>query len=78
MLQEELTSAIADIIDKMIQPIGIMVIVSAQHTCMMARGRFDYSQMTRVYENTVTSALRGVMLSSEGPRLEAIALLSRR
>jgi len=33
--------------------------------------------MSRVHEKTVTSALRGILLTTEGPRLEALHLLGR-
>jgi len=76
-LQEALTSEIANTIDETLHPLGCMVIVEAQHTCMFIRGRYDYSQMSRVHEKTITSALRGIMLSTEGPRMEALKLLGR-
>jgi len=77
MLQEELTSEIADIIDEMLKPVGVMVVVEAKHTCMYARGRYDYSVMTPVEERTVTSALRGVFLTAETPRMEALRLMGK-
>jgi len=76
-LQEEITRMVADVMEKKLSPRGTMVVVEAKHTCMFARGRYDYTTMSRVSESTVTSALRGVFLTSEAPRMEALKLFGR-
>jgi GTP cyclohydrolase I len=67
-LQETMASGIADAIMKMVKPMGVFVIIRAQHFCLMMRGE-------RVHGSwTVTSAVRGVM-SKEATRLEALHLM---
>jgi GTP cyclohydrolase I len=55
-LQERLTSQIANAIfaNKELNPAGVMVVVEAQHLCMVMRGVKNYNSMT------ITSAVRGV------------------
>lgn len=67
-LQETMASGIADAIMKTVRPMGVLVIIRAQHFCLMMRGE-------RVHGSyTVTSAVRGVM-SKEATRLEALHLM---
>lgn len=73
-LQETLTGEIANLINEHLNPLGVMVVVKAIHTCTFIRGRFDYSTMTRTSMETVTSALRGVFLWHQTPRTEALRL----
>jgi GTP cyclohydrolase I len=86
ILQETFTSVLADTIDKALQPIGVMVIVEAQHLCTTVPGMYDYECGTVSKPDfwTITSALRGLFLkpkkgySSESARQEALTLIFRR
>jgi len=68
-IQERLTSQIADELMEKLDPQGVMVISRAVHTCKMCEG---YSGGE--YE---LSALRGIFLLHEAPRLEALTLIRR-
>ena len=68
-LQERLTSQIADFLDEELNPIGIAVIVEAQHLCMTMRGAKAAGSMTQ------TSALRGVAKKDARTRAEIMSLL---
>ena len=68
-LQERLTAQVADFLDEHLHPMGVAVVIEAQHLCMTMRGaRAAGSQ-------TLTSALRGVMRSDARTRAEALAML---
>ena len=68
-LQERLTSQIADFLDGELRPLGIAVVVEAQHLCMTMRGAKAAGSMTQ------TSALRGVAKKDARTRAEIMALL---
>lgn len=51
--QESLTSTIADAIDKLLNPLGVAVIMEAEHLCMTIRG------VQAAGTTTVTSAMKG-------------------
>ena len=68
-LQERLTSQIADFLDEELKPIGIAVVVEAQHLCMTMRGAKAAGSMTQ------TSALRGVAKRDARTRAEIMSLL---
>lgn len=68
-LQERLCSEIADTIMKAADPIGVAVVVEAEHLCMTMRG------IKKAGARTVTSALRGRMRSDARTRSEAMALI---
>jgi len=74
-LQERMVRELADVIDEMLQPLGCMVIVDAQHTCMMVGGRYDYGMPAHTDAETIMSAVRGVFLNFEPPRNEALNLI---
>ena len=52
-LQEKMTAQIADSIMKELQPLGVMIMVEAEHTCMTMRG------IKKVGSKTVSMATRG-------------------
>ncbi|MBP8989157.1 MAG: GTP cyclohydrolase I FolE [Clostridia bacterium] len=70
-LQERLTSQIADTLVEVAKPMGVAVIVEAEHLCMTMRG------IKKPGSLTVTSALRGICKSDARSRAEAISLLNR-
>ncbi|HHW48797.1 MAG TPA: GTP cyclohydrolase I FolE [Clostridiaceae bacterium] len=69
-LQERLTSEIADIINEAVNPMGVAVVVEAEHLCMTMRG------IKKPGSKTVTSALRGSMRTDARTRAEAMALIN--
>ena len=68
-LQERLTAQIADFLAETLSPMGVAVVIEAQHLCMTMRGARAAGSETR------TSALRGVMRSDARTRAEVLALL---
>lgn len=68
-VQERLTTQIADIIMKKLNPLGCMVIIEAEHMCMSFRG------VKKPGTLTVTSAVRGIFKENEKTRSEALALI---
>lgn len=68
-LQERLTSQIADFLDEELRPLGVAVIVEAQHLCMTMRGARAAGAMTQ------TSALRGIAKKDARTRAEIMSLL---
>ena len=71
-VQERMTSQIADAMMATLEPRGAIVIIEAEHLCMSMRG------VRKPGAKTVTSAVRGVFLTSESTRAEAMSLLSDR
>ncbi|MDW7655564.1 MAG: GTP cyclohydrolase I FolE [Bacillota bacterium] len=71
-LQERLTSQIADTLVAAVKPMGVAVIVEAEHLCMTMRG------IRKPGSLTVTSALRGLCKSDARSRAEAMSLINRR
>jgi GTP cyclohydrolase I len=70
--QEDLTGAIASYLEDMLNPLGVIVVMSAEHFCMSIRGTRNPGA------KTVTSAVRGVFLDApEGrdPKGEFLELL---
>jgi len=53
-LQEVLTQQIIDFLNKELEPIGLMVILEAEHMCMSMRG------VKRAGHKTITSAIKGM------------------
>ena len=67
-VQERLTSQVADAIMKSLDPLGVIVVVEAEHMCMTARG------IKKPGSFTVTSAVRGSFKEDEKTRAEALSL----
>ena len=68
-MQERLTAQVADALAERLQPMGVMVVVEAEHLCMSMRG------VKKPGATTVTSAVRGIMESQPATRAEAMSLL---
>lgn len=68
-LQERLTFTIADMIMEALNPLGVMVVVEAEHMCMTMRGIKKPGSMT------LTSAVRGLFKTKQATRAEAFSLI---
>jgi GTP cyclohydrolase I len=68
-MQERLTAQVADCIEERLDPLGVMVVVEAEHLCMSMRG------VKKPGAKTVTSAVRGTMETNPATRAEAMSLL---
>lgn len=68
-MQERLTSQVADALQEALQPLGVLVVIEAEHLCMSMRG------VKKPGAKTVTSAVRGLMQSNAATRSEAMSLL---
>ena len=68
-MQERLTAQVADALSERLEPLGVLVVIEAEHLCMSMRGVKKPGAMT------VTSAVRGLMQSNAATRSEAMALL---
>jgi GTP cyclohydrolase IA len=69
-LQERLTSEIANTLFDRLQPLGVMVVIEAEHTCMTLRGVKKPGAMT------VTSAVLGGFRKDPRTRAEAMAFIT--
>jgi GTP cyclohydrolase I len=68
-VQERLTTQVADAVERVLQPRGVLVVVEAEHLCMAMRGVRKPGSMT------VTSAVRGLFRDSEATRAEAMSFI---
>jgi len=70
-LQERLTSEIADVIYEEVQPLGLGVVIEAEHLCMVMRG------VKKMGSLIVTSAIRGGFEKYASTRSEFLMLISK-
>lgn len=68
-VQERITSEIADTLDEVLKPHGVMVVVTGEHLCMCARG------IQKPGSKTVTSAVRGLFRRDAALRSEFLSLI---
>lgn len=68
-MQERLTAQVADALMTRLEPLGVLVVVEAEHLCMTMRG------IKKPGAITVTSAVRGTMATDARTRAEALSLL---
>ena len=68
-VQERLTASIADLIMKKLKPYGVIVVIEAEHLCMIMRG------VKKPGSYTITSAVRGTFKQNEKTRAEALSLI---
>jgi len=68
-VQERLTTQIAEIVMNKLKPLGVMVVIEAEHLCISMRGVKKPGTMT------VTSAVRGIFKENEKTRSEALSLM---
>ena len=70
-VQERLTSQIANAIDEALNPLGVAVMIKAQHLCMCYRGVKDPNSVT------VTTKLKGIFKLDEKARNEFLNLIEK-
>lgn len=70
-VQERLTNQIKDCINETLHPLGVAVVIEAQHMCMMMRG------VEKQESCTTTSAFTGIFLKNTATRAEFINLLGK-
>jgi GTP cyclohydrolase I len=68
-LQERLSTQLAEVIMKTLEPQGVAVVIKAEHLCMTMRG------IRKPGSITVTSAMRGVFQRSAATRAEFMSLI---
>ncbi|MBQ3735069.1 MAG: GTP cyclohydrolase I FolE [Bacteroidales bacterium] len=68
-LQERLTSQIKDCLQEVLNPIGVAVVIEAQHLCMSMRGIQKQNSVT------TTSEFTGAFLKNENTRQEFMHLI---
>lgn len=71
-IQEKVTDDIANALNKVLRPTGIIVVMEAVHMCMVVRGA------KATGSSTVTSSLRGLFRDSPAARAEFYANVDRR
>lgn len=69
-LQERLTTDIANTLFEGLKPVGVMVVIEAEHTCMTLRG------VRKASAKTITSAVLGGFRNDPRTRAEAMALIT--
>ena len=68
-VQERLTKQIGDLIESQLKPLGVLVVIEAEHMCMSMRGA------NKPKSQTITSAVRGSFRTSNATRAEAMTLI---
>ncbi|GGF99746.1 GTP cyclohydrolase I FolE [Paenibacillus aceti] len=68
-VQERITSQIADILEEVLKPQGVIVVVEGEHMCMCARG------VKKPGSKTITSAVRGTFRTDAAARAEFLSLI---
>jgi GTP cyclohydrolase I len=71
-IQERLTNQIAQAIQKVIQPLGVGVVIEARHLCMVMRG------VEKHRTETITSAMLGAFRENQRTREEFLSLIGRK
>jgi GTP cyclohydrolase IA len=68
-VQERMTTEIADAIEKVLSPRGVLVVIEAEHLCISMRG------VKKPGTVTVTSSVRGLFRSDVATRAEAMQFI---
>lgn len=71
-VQERMTTQIADAIDAVLHPRGVLVVVEAEHLCMSMRG------IKKPGTLTITSAVHGLFRTDSATRAEAMQFVHGR
>lgn len=69
-VQERITTQVADALERVLQPRGVLVVIEAEHLCMSARG------VRKPHAATITSAVRGLFREDARTRAEAMAFIN--
>ena len=70
-VRERLTTEIADALESVLKPRGVIVVVEAEHLCMSMRG------VQKPGSQTLTSAVRGVLRDDMSSRMEALRMIGK-
>ncbi|MBG9792250.1 GTP cyclohydrolase [Paenibacillus dendritiformis] len=70
-VQERVTSEIADIMEEVLKPHGVMVVVEGEHLCMCSRG------VKKPGSKTVTMSTRGSFKDDAAQRAEFLSLIKQ-
>ncbi len=68
-LQERVTSTVADAMMEMLNPVGVYVVIEAEHMCMTMRG------IRKPGAKTVTTVARGIYENDDVKRSEILSLI---
>ena len=68
-LQERMTTQIAQAIIEKLDPLGIAVVLEAEHLCMSMRG------IKKAGSKTITSVLKGIFQTNQASRAEVLSLI---
>ena len=71
-IQERLTQEVAQVIQEIVDPVGVGVICEARHFCMMMRG------VEKQHSGAMTSAMLGTFRTRKKTRDEFLALVNHR
>ncbi len=71
-IQERLTQEVAQVIQEIIDPVGVGVICEARHFCMMMRG------VEKQHSGAMTSAMLGIFRNQKKTRDEFLALVNHK
>lgn len=71
-VQERMTAQIADAVMRRLDPLGVLVVLEAEHFCMSIRG------VRKAGAKTVTSAARGTLQEDKQARAEVMAFIHSR
>jgi len=70
-VQERLTTQIADALMRALEPLGVFVVIEAEHLCMTMRG------VKKPGSLTITSAVRGIFKDNPATRAEAMSFVGQ-
>lgn len=68
-VQERMTCEVADALQEILEPRGVIVVIEAEHLCMSMRG------VRKPGAKTMTSAVRGIFRDDTRTRAEAMSLM---
>ena len=70
-LQERMTTQIANAIMEKLNPVGVAVVIEAEHLCMSMRG------IKKPGSRTITSVLKGIFEKNQASRAEVLSLIRK-
>ncbi|MFM7770760.1 MAG: GTP cyclohydrolase I FolE [Bacteroidota bacterium] len=68
-VQERLTIEVRDVIQRVLNPVGVAVVLDCHHLCMQMRG------VSKQNSSTTTSAFSGIFLTNDATRKEFFSLV---